>query len=242
MNAITPYNIGILVDGARLPIYYKDGRYFVAGEPGKAYAIEMLNPRGQRLEILESVDGRNVLKDEAASLFNSGMIVSPYQPWLNSGWRIDDDHVRQFVFGSPGESIAAQSTGSVGGVGVIGMAVFAEKAYRVTNSLSYTDKSYLPGSYSRFDNSVRSLMGDREVKGAATPDSVSADLGTGMGAQVQDRVGHTTFVRESSLPLFKVEIQYRTAGWLEAHGILTHEPNFPSAWPDSPTGYEKYAR
>lgn len=245
MNSIGEFNVSISSGGQKLRIYQKEGRYFVAGEPGQPYAIEVYNPKGQRIEVLESVDGRNVLQDEPASFANRGMIVSPHSLWRNGGWRIDDDHVREFMFGSPSESIAAQATGSAGGVGVIGIAIFTEKPYRVTYSSynsSWNKGASFRSSWSS-ESSVRGLSGQATAsgdEGQATSDY--ADLGTGMGDERADHVGRTTFERIGPIPHYTVEIQYRTHAWLVAHNIITEEYGYPSAWPGGTTGYQKYVK
>ena len=223
-------DVAITVDGLPLPIYEKNGRNWIAGEPGKAYAIVVRHRTSGRIEVLESVDGRDVLKDQVASLSNKGMIIT--NEWTNHGWRIDDNTTRDFVFSDPGSSIAAQATGSVANVGVIGVAIFAEKApfYRASSQ------------YSRA--SGQSVMGDLPVEDSAfsgiTVKSLSAaDLGTGMGAARNDHVGHTTFERSSEYPTM-VEIQYRSMAWLLENGIV--DPQLPSAWSGGDTGYGRYAK
>ena len=226
MDQIGVYKVAVVVDGVRQRIYRQGERYFVAGEPGKAYAIEVINPGNRRIEVLESVDGRDVLKDQAASLSNSGMVIGAWATWRNVGWRLNDNEVREFKFGSPEGSVAVQATGSAAGVGVIGVAVYTEKRQEPKYWVTYS------GSNLAMSRGFPTLDSVGEVKSLAR----GADLGTGMGATVQDHVGHTTFERASGVST--VEIQYRTLGWLRDHGILSEE--YPSAWPSGSTGYERY--
>lgn len=239
MNSVsnTGIDVSILVDGQRLTVYRNREAYWVAGEPGKPYVISVHNHHGGRIEVLQSVDGRDVLEDQVASLHNSGMIINNF--WDNAGWRISDEEVRKFVFGDPAGSIAAQS-GDASNVGVIGVAVFREKS-----------RSHQPfglgGTYrnamgqSLFSGDIHADMADEAmVKGLAGDVARSADLGTGMGEAVSDHVGHTTFVRDSLTPYVVIQIQYRSRQWLEREGILT--PDLPSAFPGSATGYGKYMK
>lgn len=229
--------VRIIVDGRALPVYQKDGRFFIAGEAGKPYSIFVRNVRGERIEILESVDGRNVLQDEAASLSNHGMIVAPYRPWDNHGWRINDRETRDFVFSDPSAAIAAQATGSTQGVGVIGVAVFTEKRYQ---PLTRYDMPTLDSA----DWSVKSLASSSS-RYAESQSLVSADLGTGMGASREDVIGHTTFGRVSSIPAYMIEIQYRSHAWLVEQGIIntsSYPSAFPTAFPGDDTGYGKYSK
>lgn len=238
MNSIQDlwFEISIVIDGQRLPIYQKDGRYFIAGEAGKPYAIVVRNRGNRRIEILESVDGRNALQDEAASLGNRGMIVSGGHTWDNHGWRINDNETRDFVFGDPTSSIAAQATGSAANVGVIGVAVFAEKQ----SFVGYTMRNVgaAAGNWATTDSlDVGTIRGVSNLAGSR---SLSADMGTGMGEARADSVGHTTFERASSTPAYSIEIQYRSMAWLIEQGIVGS--SFPSAWPGSNTGYGQYIK
>jgi len=224
-------DIAIAVDGLPLPIYEKNGRNWIAGEPGKAYAIVVRHRVSGRIEVLESVDGRDVLRDQLALLSNKGMIITG--EWTNHGWRIDDNTTRDFVFSDPASSIAAQATGSAENVGVIGVAIFTEKApvYRASASYSRASGQSVMDSAFRSEMTVKSLTGDM---------SRTADLGTGMGETRHDSVGHTVFERANVFPAAMVEIQYRSMAWLLENGIVN--PQLPSAWPGGDTGYGRYAK
>ena len=52
--------------GATLSTYYYRGEYWVAGNPGGRYAIEIRNRSGGRLLAVTSVDGVNVLSGATA--------------------------------------------------------------------------------------------------------------------------------------------------------------------------------
>lgn len=236
-----PITVSILVDGRPLPIYEQGGRHFVEGVPGAHYVIRVV-PQiySGRLEVLESVDGRDVLKDQAASLSSAGMVISG--PWDNHGWRINDNEVRDFVFGSVADSIAAQA-GQPANVGVIGVAAYREKQREyftgastfTLSSATYKDSGAMAGS----DVHYRSLSADRSANEGQATSSLSADMGTGMGAARADSVGHTTFTRDGRVA--RIEIQYRSHEWLLAQGIISNV-TYPSAFPSGDTGYEKYVK
>lgn len=218
--------IAVLVDDKPLQIYNVDGVHWIAGVPGKPYVIRVRNLSGGRLNVLESVDGRDVLHDKPASYKNMGMVITG--TWDNRGWRLDDNRVREFVFGDPSESIAARATGSTANVGVIGIAYFTE-AVRYMASSAYSATIDMMG--------VKSFAVSRGAGGQSL-----SDLGTGIGEEHQDRVGHTHFERATTEPARVYEIQYRTREWLVANGIIGDGlENLPSAFPGETTGYEKYS-
>jgi hypothetical protein len=58
--------------GAGPPINYYRGEYWVAGQPGARYAIEIRNHDGGRMLAVTSVDGVNVLSGATAAWDQSG--------------------------------------------------------------------------------------------------------------------------------------------------------------------------
>lgn len=114
-------------DGRDLPGYHADDRVLVEGEPGQRYALVIDNRSGQRLEVVASVDGLDVLDGRAASLDKPGYVAEAGQRLVIEGFRRSDREVAAFRFGTVADSYAAR-TAETGAqhVGVIGVALFAE--------------------------------------------------------------------------------------------------------------------
>ena len=113
--------------GERLTPYRHDGKLYVAGTPGDAYFVELKSNRGDRVLTVLSVDGINVLTGQSAATLQSGYVIAGGQSYGVTGWRKSMDDVAQFVFTALPNSYAAR-TGRPGNVGVIGVAVYREKA------------------------------------------------------------------------------------------------------------------
>jgi hypothetical protein len=223
--------VAILIDGKPQPLYRRpgDGALFVAGTEGQPYTLRVRNLQPSRVEVINTVDGRHTLKDEPGdSRENRGLVFVASSTGDFTGWRISADTTREFVFGAPDHSVAAQATGSQANVGVIGFAAWRELAHVWHNYGGLT---------------LRSTEGNT-VPCAATMDSFAVNdmatrsLGTGMGAEQADHVGSTTFTRTSGEPDILV-VSYDTRAALDAMGITG--PGEPSAFPGIGTGYEKYA-
>ncbi len=106
---------------------YSDGsRSFVVGENGARYSIQITNHSSQRFEIVATVDGLDVIDGRPASYNKRGYLLSAYETLDIDGFRRSSDAVAAFRFGSVKDSYAAR-TGSDRNVGVIGVAVFAER-------------------------------------------------------------------------------------------------------------------
>jgi hypothetical protein len=113
--------------GEVLPLWRHHGRQFVAGHPGARYSLRVSNHTGGRVMVVLSVDGVNIVTGETANTNQTGYVFSPYQTYDLTGWRKSDTEVAAFTFAPQSRSYAAR-TGRPGDVGVIGMAVFREKA------------------------------------------------------------------------------------------------------------------
>lgn len=223
-----PIEVSVRVNGKDQPIYRAaDDKLYVAGTPGQVYTLHVRNLLIDRIEVINTVDGRNTLKDETGDCYkNRGLIFAGGSEGDFSGWRVNNNETRQFVFGSPDRSVAQQATGSSENVGVIGFAAWRQYKPQWT----YTYNAGVPF--------VGAGMQSAAVASASAGEPTPRTLGTGIGATQEDRVGTTTFNRESGSPDIIV-IHYDTLEALQAQGgIVTPRP--PSAFPGSNVGYENY--
>src|SRR5258706_2545200 len=113
--------------GAVLSPHFYRGEYWVAGSPGGRYAIEIRNRIGERLLAVTSVDGVNVVSGETAGWDQTGYVFSPGESYQITGWRKTDTEVAAFTFTASPNSYA-ERTGRPANVGVIGVAIFRERA------------------------------------------------------------------------------------------------------------------
>ncbi len=113
--------------GAALPIYPNGGRNWIEGVPGQEYAVRIRNLTGARVLVVTSVDGVNVISGDTASPSQSGYVLDAYGSVEIAGWRKSMSRTAAFYFTDLGDSYAAR-TGRPANVGVIGVAVFQEKA------------------------------------------------------------------------------------------------------------------
>jgi hypothetical protein len=125
-----------LVDdgGATLPGLTAGGRTFVIGEAGARYRIVVHNATPARFEIVASVDGLDVIDGHPADPGRRGYLLEPHASLAIDGFRTSEAAVAAFRFGAVADSYAAQA-GQPGGdrnVGVIGVAMFAERGARWT--------------------------------------------------------------------------------------------------------------
>lgn len=243
-----------IVDAQRghLPVYHgPDGGLFVEGTPGNRYQVLVCNPTGQRLLAVVSVDGVNVVSGQTAAMQQAGYAIDADGKANIAGWRKSLNNVAAFVFTSVADSYAAR-TGRAANVGVIGVALFREKA-----PVAPTEPPilYQPDARARKDGSnaaeapASAPMAKTEssVAGAAGPSADSATgsngmrmptrpapgqrLGTGHGESIGSTVRATTFDREDN-PLQVVSIRYDSRPNLIAMGVLPTTPSRPNPFPN----------
>jgi hypothetical protein len=213
-------------DGVALPVYTTEGRSYIVGEPGHEYAVRIRNRTGGRVLVITSVDGVNVISGETAAPSQSGYVLDPWGSVEISGWRKSLDHTAAFFFTDLGNSYAAR-TGRPDDVGVIGVAVFQEKAQPIA------------GRHWR-DRLAAAPPPAREGVARNQPmpqDALAADaerlgkLGTGHGRSEESPVTEVRFERASTTPAEQVALQYDRRENLAALGVL---PSIPYAGPRLP--------
>lgn len=121
-------NVGIVNErGEWLPGCYHDGKVYVAGKHGERYQIALRNQTGERVEVVLTVDGRDVISGEAGSKDSRGYVLQPFETCQIDGWRTSDDTVAAFRFGADKDKAYSTQLGTGAHLGVIGVAVFEER-------------------------------------------------------------------------------------------------------------------
>jgi hypothetical protein len=117
-----------LVDdvGRTLPGLQAQGRSLILGADGQRYRIVVRNATPVRFEVVASVDGLDVIDGKPADPNRRGYIVDPHDALVIDGFRTSEANVAAFRFGRVAESYAAQTSGDRN-VGIVGLAIFAER-------------------------------------------------------------------------------------------------------------------
>lgn len=223
--------------GEILPLYRHRGEFWVAGEPGARYAVELYNPTRGRLLNVVSVDGVNVITGETADFDQPGYVLAPGQRYDVSGWRKSRREIAAFEFTRLSRSYAAR-TGRPDDVGVIGVAVFRERRfYRAPEPeiRPYERSAPVPG-----EDTGPAFQGKSHRW--SEPSAAGPQLGTGHGDRERDPVGRTDFERRSSRPDEIVRIRYDSRANLMAMGIIPADQRppreyHPRAFPGARPGY-----
>jgi hypothetical protein len=125
-------DVQVLVEGQAAPLYFAPGRwdrrYFQALR-GRHYALRVQNRTGQRVGVLISVDGLNVVNGERSSLQRSESmyVLDPWETATIRGWRTSLEQVRQFVFVDEERSYAERTGQANGDMGWIRVLAFEER-------------------------------------------------------------------------------------------------------------------
>ncbi len=110
-----------------LPGLERGGKLFVRGKKGDRYAIYLKNRSEDRIEVVLSVDGIDVMNGRDASFEHRGYIVNPGAKLVVEGFRDSRDSVAAFRFSDPKQSYSAETRAETTNVGVIGLALFNER-------------------------------------------------------------------------------------------------------------------
>jgi len=210
--------------GRSLPVYFDNGRHYVAGVPGQVYSIRIRNRTRTDLLAVVSVDGVNVVTGETAAVNQGGYILHQRQRFDISGWRKSLEQVASFCFTDLDDSYAVR-TGRPDNVGVIGVAWFRPRV----------DAPFVEGF---------ATPGESPAPAAGKPEarSDSAErLGTGHGHRIESIVRYGQFERASEVPDEIVTIYYDSRANLIARGVIPGPRPGPEPFPhgfvaDPPNG------
>lgn len=183
------------------------GQHWIAGQPGHRYGVRLRNTTGERVLVVLSVDGVNAVTGQTAHPSQAGYVLGPWQSTEIAGWRKSLDDIAQFVFTDLPDSYAAR-TGRPHNVGVIGIAVFRERA-----PIVWREPISVTGSRER---QAKAAAPAAEAADAAVPQRI----GTGHGQREWSPVQRTEFVRASRSPAQVWQLRYDDAPSLIAMGVL----------------------
>jgi len=236
--------------GQRVAVHHHRGKHYVAGTPGRKYAVYVANRTGARVMAVVSVDGINVVTGETAAAGQSGYVLAPHQAFEVNGWRKSMSEVAAFYFTALPDSYAAR-TDRPGNVGVIGVAAFREwqpprPAIAPPQSPPRSPRPFQGnGSEPRAQDgtpgeapaSARSADA-AESAGASAETGKRADLrrereerlGTGHGGREWSAVRYTDFRRATDHPAETITIYYDSHSNLVARGVIRRAP--PAGAPD----------
>jgi hypothetical protein len=221
-------------DQSNLPVFIQGGRRFVRGDSGERYLLRLVNPTGERVEAVVSVDGLDAVDGRPASLSKRGYIVPAYGDVVVDGWRTSLDTVASFRFSSVHDSYAGR-TGHPRNVGVIGVAFFRERASSPPTTVWRTSPQTRPSAApSRGEADEESSPSPPSASppaphaaGAAAAPKERSGLGTEFGETQDSHVEETTFVRASARPTRVEEIRYDDREGLLSRGIVLTPPPDP---------------
>ncbi len=219
--------------GRTLPAFDHRGRSYVLGGLGDRYLLRFRNGTGRRVEVVASVDGRDVVDGRPASLARRGYVVEPWGVLTIDGFRVSQDAVAAFRFSTVPRSYAARK-GDARDVGVVGVAVFPERSLRPgPPQVPWTPpypRPYPQGSNGAPASGGRSDAGPPPSAAPAPGSGVARapsrskaaerpGLGTEFGEEHASRVEATRFERASARPEAVLTLRYDDREGLLALGI-----------------------
>jgi hypothetical protein len=222
------------VENRMLPVYYHEGRYYVAGKPGNEYQVNIRNNLPGEILSVVSVDGVNAVSGETADWSQTGYVLSPYMSFGIKGWRKSLQRVAAFFFTELDNSYAARS-GRPDNVGVIGVAVFRRKSEPAVGINRDGDRKRQAPAAGAAAGETQGPANERvapsaSLDAAAPPASGVAaqpaqkSLGTGHGQSQTSVVRYANFERASTTPDEVITIYYDGYRNLVAQGVIRENP------------------
>jgi hypothetical protein len=215
-----------------LPTYSHKGRLYVAGEPGHEYEIRITSDTTRRVLAVTTIDGVNVVTGETGATHQSGYVLDPHGFVRIEGWRKSMSRTAAFYFTRLPDTYAAR-TGRPDNVGVIGIALFRERAPAPQPCCRAEQDLRRQGSSAASAPALQEGMADA-VESQRKNES---KLGTGHGRSEYSAAEYTEFKRASATPDETIVIYYDSHRNLIAQGVMPSRPtyarDFPRPFPNS---------
>jgi hypothetical protein len=241
-------------DGSSFPTFFEGNTTWIAGQEGERYDLHIQNHTDGRVEVVVSVDGRDVISGKPGDYRKQrGYVLAPFGSLVVEGYRQSLDRIAAFRFSSLSDSYSAR-LGTPGNVGVIGVAAFSEKVRepRHKRALAPLTADPFPGEEAEFRGEEAApaapagvVTGSRADKkrgrqeargdgGFATAEPENR-IGTEYGESVFSPVEEVEFKRENKKrPDQLLVLRYDSIEGLRARGIVVDE-----TWRPEPVPFEE---
>lgn len=231
-------SVSVEVNGQPSSLYPapdRSGRFYLEARRRGRYAVTLANRSGERLGVVLTVDGLNVISGERDLGRGRMYVLDPWQSSTVQGWRTSLNEVRRFTFVDERTSYAARSGKANEKMGWIEVAVFRERrpyvreVPRVQAPAEPLPVEPLEGGAPGARAPLPDAEAEREAP-AAQRDSDEARAktsagaarsypGTGWGQKTEDHVVLVSFDPEPS-PSQRVTLRYEYRPALVALGVL----------------------
>jgi hypothetical protein len=124
-------DVQLEVQGQSTPLYpspHGDARLYFQAFQGRNYGIRLTNQTRERVAVLLTVDGLNVIDGNRSAQSNREpmYVLDPLESTVISGWRTSLDEIRRFVFVDEQRSYAERTGQGNGDLGWIRVTTFRE--------------------------------------------------------------------------------------------------------------------
>ncbi len=127
--------VDIIGDGsyrplARYPLEDSHRLYrgYLEAKEGRGYEIRVRNKSDQRIGVVISVDGRNIISGASSDLDNDERmyVLGPYETGTYRGWRTGRNRVNRFYFTDAPDSFAGR-WGDYSDMGIVAVAAYVDR-------------------------------------------------------------------------------------------------------------------
>lgn len=237
------YEACVLVNGRSVTEVNHNGLTYIEGRSGSNYVLQFSNKSSERIMVVPSVDGLNVIDGNLCGTESPGYLIERYSSIVIPGWKVDGTTAAKFQFRPRDGSTYTEMMGqSQENQGVIGFMVFTEKAKSYATPV-YNTKSpltpYFDYTHYNYSNNYNEITSKSTVVRDVL---VGSEIGTGFGEATKFNTHTVDFIKNSPFPISTLVMYYDTIQGLKKRGVPCHKffktySEEPNPFPGSPSIY-----
>jgi hypothetical protein len=222
--------IAVEVSGRETPLHPApdgSGRFYLEAREGASYLVRLSNRTGERLGVVLTVDGLNVISGARDRGQGRMYVLDPWRQATVRGWRTSLREVRRFTFVDEEVSYATRSGQANSRMGWIEVRVYRERP-RWTRTWERDDAARRAGEpregSSRAESAAPPTSADAESEGRPLGKNQARARqpsypGTGWGSRARDRAVVVEFEPEAT-PAEQTILRYEYRRALVELGVL----------------------
>jgi hypothetical protein len=217
------FSLDVLVSGEARPEYTGRGKVYVEALRGREYTLRITNPLPVRVAVALAVDGLNTIDARHSDPGTaSKWVLGPYETVEISGWQVNGQEARRFVFTGERHSYGAW-LGTTADLGVIEAVFYQERCRPTPRPQPWAGGARRESAQAEGAPPASGVPQPRSEASKAAPSLSDEYAATGIGERLRHDV-RRVYLDLDPTPAAVVSVRYEFRPELVKLGLLPPQP------------------